>query len=401
MQQANMENVLTEHQNSLAFLNPRFRRLIIDDIDWNDRLTFILGPRGVGKTTLILQHIKEKFGTDPRALYISMDDLVVSQYKLIDIAKYHFNSGGTHLFIDEIHKYENWSIELKNIYDKLKPYSVVASGSSILEVQQGNADLSRRSITVNIPGLSFREYINIENNSNYQRCSLWDIMDYHVDIAHDIVKEIKPTMLLSDYVKYGYYPFYLEGKQNYHKKLGNVLNLILESDIPYLMNTDISKVAKVRKLIYILSTQVPYQPNISKLAGSLELNRATLTSYLHYLEKASILNLLWDAGKSYSALSKPGKIYLQNCNLSFLSQRNVNIGTLRETFFLNQINVDHQVNLSKKGDFLVEDKFTFEIGGMNKDFSQLEGVPNSYVVADDLLIGSGNKIPLWLFGFLY
>ncbi len=397
----NIDSIYEEHQTIINQFEPRFRRFYIDEIDWDDRLSFILGPRGVGKTSIILQHIKETHGTDRKALYVSMDDLLVSDMRLYDIAQYHYSIGGTHLYVDEIHKYENWSLELKNIYDKLRKLKVAISGSSIMEIQKGNADLSRRSAVYKVPGLSFREYINIVTEHQLEAYSLTDIVENHVDIAHSIIDIVRPLEFYKDYLEHGFYPYFLEGKKSYLRKLNNVLNLILEVDMPSLLGVDISNVSKLKKLIYIITTQVPLTINSSKLSTSIGLNRNTLNSYLHYLDQASIFKLLWNDGRSYSILAKPDKLLLHNTNILHLTKREINIDTLRETFIASQLQHEHTITLPKSGDFLIDQHITIEIGGPNKDYTQIANLPNTYIAQDRLMIGSGAKIPLWLFGFLY
>jgi predicted AAA+ superfamily ATPase len=396
-----MEQVYLEHIETISTLKPRFRRSFIDEIDWDEPLLFILGSRGVGKTTLILQYIKEKFGSSTSALYISMDDLSLSKYTLLDLAKQHAQMGGTHLFVDEIHKYQNWSQELKNIRDKIKDLKVVVTGSSILDIQKGNADLSRRSVIYTLQGLSFREYLNIELKLNLPVVSFADIIGRHESIVPEFLEQFKPLQHFSTYLKYGYFPFYLEGTKNYHHKLGNVLNVVLEQDMALLEGIELSKIPKIRKLIYLLSTQVPYQPNITKLAAALETDRITLLNYLSSLEKASVLTLARLNGKFYTQLTKPDKIFLQNTNLLYLSQAQVNIGTLRETFFANQVGIKHNLTLAQKGDFIIDDQFTFEVGGANKTFQQIADIEDSFLAVDEIPLGINNKIPLWLFGFMY
>jgi uncharacterized protein len=396
-----MERVYIDYKETLASIKTTFRRSFMDTIDWNEPLIFIVGSRGVGKTTLILQHIKERFGMDNKALYISMDDLNLSNFTLIDLARNHAQLGGTHLFVDEIHKYQNWSQELKNIRDKIHDLKVVASGSSILDIQKGNADLSRRSVTYNLNGLSYREFLNIETKLNLPVISLDDIINNHEEIAQNLTTNLKPLQYFSDYLKYGYFPFYLEGTKNYHHKLMNVLNVVLEQDMALIESIDLTKIPKIRKLIYLLSTQVPYQPNITKLAEALDTDRVTLLNYLNSLQKASVLYLARMKGKFYTQLTKPDKIYLQNTNLLYLSQSNVNVGTLRETFFINQLSAKHKVSLADKGDFVIDEQYVVEVGGASKSSQQIAGIEKSFLALDEMPVGINNKIPLWLFGFLY
>jgi uncharacterized protein len=399
-----METLRAEHNLLLQGLanDTLFKRTVTEEIGWEERLLFIKGARGIGKTTLILQRIMSTFKFDERALYVSMDNIALSNKTLVEIATEHYNHGGTHLFIDEIHKYQNWSLELKNIYDKYKKFHVVASGSSILELYKGNADLSRRGVTHVLYGLSLREYVNSSANQNIKKYALNEILNDHVSIANDILKAVNPLKYFKDYLMHGYYPFYLEGTKYFHQKLNTAINQIIEVDIPRIYNIDISNTSKVKKLLYHIAVSVPFQPNSTKLAESLDVSRQTLNTYLNYLEEGQILQLLWNSQKSYSLISKPDKIYLQNPNLCYLiPSTSANIGNLRETFFMNQVSTNHKVNTSEKGDFLVDDKFVFEIGGNNKSFKQIADLPDSYVGMDNELIGSGKRIPLWLFGFLY
>lgn len=397
-----MDKIRQEHNQFLQNLVTSFHREIQQEIGWDERLLFIKGARGVGKTTLILQYIKQTYDFDTKALYVSMDSLNTANYTLLDIAKQHSNLGGTHLFIDEIHKYDRWSIELKNIYDLYQNLHVVVSGLSILDLYKGNADLSRRAITHVLQGLSLREFLNIQNDLVLQRYTLAEIIKDHVKIVHEILKVTNPLQYFKDYLAYGYYPFYLQGVKYFHQKLNNTINQIIEVDIPTLFNLEVSNISKIKKLLYHIATTAPFQPNSTKLAASLDLNRQTLNTYLQYLQEGQILQLLWDSTKAYSLISKPDKIYLQNPNLCHLVPSDQkNIGSLRETFFMNQVNTNHRISTAQKGDFLVDDIYIFEVGGEKKRFNQIADLPDSYLAIDNELIGTGNKIPLWLFGFLY
>ena len=397
-----MDKLRQEHNQFLQNLVTSFHREIQQEIGWDERLLFIKGARGVGKTTLILQYIKQTYDFDTKALYVSMDSLNTANYTLLDIAKQHSNLGGTHLFIDEIHKYDRWSIELKNIYDLYQNLHVVVSGLSILDLYKGNADLSRRAITHVLQGLSLREFLNIQNDLVLQRYTLAEIIKDHVKIVHEILKVTNPLQYFKDYLAYGYYPFYLQGVKYFHQKLNNTIYQIIEVDIPTLFNLEVSNISKIKKLLYHIATTAPFQPNSTKLAASLDLNRQTLNTYLQYLQEGQILQLLWDSTKAYSLISKPDKIYLQNPNLCHLVPSDQkNIGSLRETFFMNQVNTNHRVSTAQKGDFLVDDIYIFEVGGEKKRFNQIADLPDSYLAIDNELIGTGNKIPLWLFGFLY
>jgi uncharacterized protein len=397
-----MEEVYQEHQRLLANYKIEFRRDLIDTIDWDEKMIAIKGARGVGKSTLMIQHIMETFKKSTTALYISMDNLMLVDKSIWEIAEYHSNNSGTHLFIDEIHKYENWSIDLKNIYDRLSNLHIVFSSSSILQIYKGYADLSRRVVDYQLHGLSFREYAQIESKKSFQKYSLADILTNHVEISQNILADIKPLPLFKSYLEYGYYPYYLQGKKSYNQKLNTITNTVLEVDMPYILGINLHNISKIKRLLKIIAGAVPFQPNITKLAEALEITRNTLTQYLYYLEQASLVSMLTIHEKSYSQLTKPEKIFLQNTNLPFaLDSASVNIGTLREIFFHNQMSVVSQVNFAAKGDFLVNEKYIFEIGGAKKDFIQIADLENSYLALDEIEIGYGKKIPLWLFGFMY
>jgi uncharacterized protein len=397
-----MDILYRHHQKFLQTVNTSFVRNIVNEIDWSEHLIGIKGSKGVGKTTMILQHINNTFGKSIEALYISMDSLALEDYTIMDIAEYHSNLGGTHLFIDEIHKYAQWSKDLKSIHDLYPELYIVFTGSSMLQIYAGAADLSRRAITIDMQGLSFREYIEMETGTVFPVYSLREILTHHIDIAHEITTTIKILPQFQQYLKIGYYPFYHKNKNNFHLKLENVINTTLEVDMPYVLGTTVHNIYKIKKLLHILAAEVPFQPNITKLAGSLELNKATLNQYLYYLGESGLLNLLLDAGKGYSLLSKPEKIYLNNTNLAHcINQRGVNIGSIRELFFYNQLAAKHKVNTANKGDFLIDEKYTFEVGGKGKTYKQIANVKNSYIALDEIITGMKYKVPLWLFGFLY
>jgi uncharacterized protein len=396
-----MEKLYDLHFSYLRKTKSTFKRYLMDEINWEGKLIGIKGAKGVGKTTLILQHIKENFMGN-EALYVSMDSIIAKPYTIFEIAEFHINKGGTHLFIDEIHKYADWSREIKTIYDLYPDIHVVFSGSSILQIYKSFADLSRRAVSYILEGLSFREFLELETGIRFSTVTLADLLQNHVQIAENIIAKVNVFKHFDQYFRYGYYPFYLEDRRDFNLKLENVINNSLDTDLPFMLEINVHNIFKIKKLLYILATHLPFQPNITKLAESLELNRNTLNNYLYYLSESKLLNLLTDSGKSYTALSKPEKIYMQNTNLIYtISAENVNKGTLRELYFLNQVSAKYLVNFVKKGDFKVENKYLFEVGGAQKSFTQIADEKNSYLAIDDVQIGRGNKIPLWLFGFLY
>jgi predicted AAA+ superfamily ATPase len=394
------EKLLSNQLEILNQVSDKLRRTVLDHIEWQDKLIILAGARGVGKTTIMLQRLNEIMDGGIKVLYISMDDITVSNLTLIEIAKYHLDNGGSHILIDEIHKYNNWSQELKNIYDRYKSLFVVVTGSSILEINEGQADLSRRAVKYSISGFSLREFINIESKQNFQPYSLSEIIENHEQICRQINKLINPLPFFNEYNQYGYYPFYLEGKRSYFRKLNSAINHMIEVDLVQITKMDVSKLPKIKKLLYWLASTSPYEPNISKLSSALELDRNTVIHYLSYLDKAELTKSVWSATRTVGHLSKPDKIYLQNANLFFLSASKPDIGTIRECFFVHFISHEHNVSIPNKGDFFVDEKYTFEIGGKSKGYKQISSIPGSFIVSDDINYSVGNKIPLWLFGFL-
>ncbi len=395
-----MEQLIFSNENIINNFESRFERDL--NIDWEDRLIGLTGARGVGKTTYLINHIIKNLSETQKPLYISMDDINFSTMSLVECAEEWIHRGGTHLFIDEIHKYENWSQELKNIYDRYRKLKVVFTGSSLLNILTGKADLSRRAVIYTMNGLSLREFIQIETGLSFPKIELTDLLQNHVAISREIVSKIPPIAHYIEYLKYGYYPFFLESKNTYAKKILNTITLMLETDLPYLRNVDVKYIHKLKKLVYLVSHALPYQPNVSRIAGDLEVSRNTIMIYLQYLEEAKLFNLLQSKSSSEANLAKPEKVYLHHPNLMFAIAKNTILdGTVRESFFYNQVANVHKVTASPHADFLVNDEFTFEIGGKGKKSKQIKDVPKSYVAADNIEIGTGRIIPLWLFGFLY
>ncbi|HRZ98954.1 MAG TPA: AAA family ATPase, partial [Paludibacter sp.] len=323
-------------------------------------------------------------------------------HSLLDFAEQFSRFGGTHILIDEIHRYPNWAIELKNIYDSYPELHIVFSGSSMLEIYNANADLSRRAVIFELHGLSFREYLLFEGIADIPVVSLEEIIENHINIATSIVSKHKIALYFRNYISSGFYPIYKEGLRNYTMKLQNVVNTIIDKDIPAIEKIDFSGMYALKKMLMTLSTLVPYTPNIEKLSTDMQLNRATTLKYLSYLSKAGLINSLMPANKGMSILTKPEKVLLNNTNLLFaLSTVKPEEGNVRETFMVNQLKVKYKVATSQKGDFLIENKYIVEVGGKNKKYNQIKDIPDSYIVSDAIDIGWGNKIPIWLFGLLY
>lgn len=398
-----MEEVLYQNSNRLLeATNCDYFRYLYKEIDWENRLIGITGPRGTGKTTMILQHIKTNFTERRKALYVSLDHLFFTRNSLLELADKFHTFGGTHLFIDEVHRYPNWSIEIKNIYDSYPGLHIVFTGSSILEIYKSNADLSRRAISYHLSGLSFREFLYLEAQIELPVFTLNEIVKNHPDIVSTITNKIKILPEFQKYFEYGYYPFYKEGVKSYHSKLQNVVNTILENDLPSVETVEYATILKIKKMLMIVSALVPFSPNMTSLSRELETNRASVMKYLNYLQKAGLVKVLSAQGSGMNQMSKPEKIYLDNTNLIHaLATSNVNEGNVRETFFANQCAIKHKVSASKQGDFMIDDKYVFEVGGKNKKFAQIKNLENSFIAMDGIESGFGNKIPLWLFGFIY
>lgn len=398
-----MEQLQSQHLRLLSNLDMRFHRSLMQDINWESRLIGIRGARGVGKTTMLLQHIKSAYGDNPQiALYASMDHLYFSNHSLLELAENFYSHGGKCLCLDEVHKYEGWSREIKNIYDGFPDLKIVFTGSSLLNILNAEADLSRRCVSYDMQGLSFREYLQFAENFELPIFTLEQIFQNPSEAVETVLKVSKPLKYFSHYLQNGYYPFFLEKNIDYLTQVQKVVNLILEIELPLLRNVEISNVRKLRSLLSVVSSGVPFAVDISKMAQTTELNRNTIVNYLTHLNRAKLLNLLYSDTTTIKRMQKPDKIYMENCNLLHaLSLTQVEVGTERETFFVNQLAYQHQVEYAKQGDFLIDRKYTVEVGGQSKDGKQIAGVSNAYIAADNMEYALGNKIPLWLFGFLY
>ncbi len=376
---------------------PSFKRYLFDKIDFKSKLIGILGQRGVGKTTLIRQIAQNYQLAQSKMLYISADNIV----KTISEIAIEFSSfGGKLLIIDEIHKAQNFAHELKTIYDFVD-IQVIFSGSSALEIENSKVDLSRRALFYELHSLSFREFLSIKFDLNLPVLELDDILKNHQDIAQDIKKRFKPLEYFSFYKEYGSYPFFTEGELGYNLRLNEIINIILDSEVASIYNVESDKINTIRKLLHLLCASVPVELNIQNLSKDAGISRNTLYSYFYYLQKANLLQIIGANFKNKKLLNKPDKIYLENINLYNILCSDKNTGSLRESFFISQTKIFHEIKYSNVGDFKVDNKYIFEIGGKNKSFKQIKDLENSYVVSDDIEIGFKNKIPLWLFGFLY
>jgi len=400
-----MEKLKEIFRKKIAQTRTTFTRSIMDEIKWDARLIGIKGSRGVGKTTLLLQYIKLRLSAELQStLYVSLDNIWFSENKLIDLADAFAKGGGKYLFLDEVHKYPGWSVEIKNIYDDYPELKVVFTGSSLLEIINANADLSRRALIYNMQGLSFREFLSMETHEDFEIFPLDRILNEHESLSQKILSHIKPLKYFPDYLNIGYYPFYKELPEVAHIRLEEVINLILETELPRLRNVSLAYTQKLKQLLLIVTESAPFTPNISKLSERTGLNRETMLHYLYYLNEAQLISSAWKEAKGISRLQKPGKIYPENTNIMYtLATDKPDKGTLRETFFFNQLKYKHQIQLSDQTDFTVDGQYAFEIGGINKTRKQMAGLDpdKTFIASDDIEYGFENKIPLWLFGFLY
>jgi uncharacterized protein len=398
-----MEKLILKHREKVSLVPMQFVRDYGKKIHWDDRLISIRGHRGIGKTTLLLQYIKKNFGVSEKCLYVSLDDLYFSTHTLIYLAEEFRTNGGTHLFLDEVHRYPNWAQEIKNLYDDYPDLHIVFTGSSIIQIRNSNADLSRRAAFYELPGLSFREYIRFATEMEFSALQLDEILTSHTDLAFEIKSKLKPIPLFKDYLEYGYFPFFKEYHQTFSQRLEETIHVTLDSDMLFLKELNLFGIAKMKQLLMIIAGSVPFRPNISKLSERIGINRNTLTSYIKHLEQAGIITGLYYESTGISQLQRPEKIYLHNPNYCYaLAQIKPEKGNLRETFFINQITVTkHLITYTDSGDFMIDNKYTFEVGGADKTYKQIRNIDNSYIAADDIEAGIKNKIPLWLFGFLY
>ncbi len=396
-----MEKLISLFYEKYATIKTEQIRGFINTIDWTNRFIGIKGSRGVGKTTLLLQYIRLTFKPDKRVLYISLDHFYFLENNLYDVVADFYKKGGEFIAIDEVHKYANWATEIKNIYDDMPNLRLVFTGSSLLHIHQGKADLSRRVVVYDMPGLSFREYLQFESKQQLNIYSVEQIVKNHVSIAIEIAQKIKPLHYFSNYLQHGYYPFYMENVQSFHKKLNEILLTVLEVDIPQYAAVQPSNVVMLKKLMAVISNAVPFKPNMNSISERTGISLNTMKNYLNLLKDAQLLHLLYKEDKGINSLSKPEKIYLHNTNLMYNLVMNPEEGNIRETFFFNQVSQVSEVYASVPADFYVEGRYTFELGGKQKKQKQIKNLSEAYIVKDNIEIGTDVNIPLWLFGFLY
>lgn len=398
-----MQRLINAYSRSLSEVSDGFVRYLHDSIDWEERLIGIKGSRGVGKTTMLLQHIKKTFPDETQAFYVSLDNMWFSSHSLTELVEHLYTHGVTHVFLDEVHRYPYWIREIKNIYDSFPKLHIVFTGSSLLEIDSAQADLSRRVRMYHLYGLSFREYLELSGVTKLPTVSLSDILAKHVRLASDIVSHITVLPHFEQYLRCGYYPFFADtvSKGSYQERLQRVISTILENDIPAVESVEYETLLKTKRLLALLSQMVPFTLNVASLCEKIPITRNQFIRLLTLLERASLIRQLHSDGKGLKAIGKPQKILFDNPNVMYALSETVDVGTMRETFFAMAMAHSHTIEAPKQGDLLVDNTYLFEVGGKDKGFGQIRNIENSYVVADGIESGFGNKIPLWLFGFLY
>lgn len=388
-----MEHLNSIYRDLLDKTDISFKRYLLEKINWESRLIAITGARGTGKTTLMLQKIIIDKQIQ-KSLYVSVDNIFFANHSIFDLAGDFYKYGGRYLYIDEVHKYNGWSQEIKNIYDSFPELKIVFSGSSILDIYKGFGDLSRRVVPYILNGLSFREYLEFETGKKYEIVSLEDILSHNVNYNIE-----SPLAYFKNYLKEGYYPFYKE--KEFAIKLNGAINAVLEIDIPKYLDLKVATIEKLKQLLQIISESVPFKPNYSKLADIIGISRNLVPDYFTYLERAGLIMQLNENTKGIRALGKINKVYLNNTNLAInLSSKNANIGNIRETFILNQLRMINKVYSAENGDFAI-DSIILEVGGKNKSSKQIKDIEKGFVVKDEIEHGFGNIIPLWHFGLMY
>lgn len=379
------------------------KRYLYSTIDWKQRLICVIGARGAGKTTMLLQRLKDvSKSRKTKVAYLSLDNIYFYSNTVFETVTELYDKGIKLIVLDEVHKYDNWSLEIKNLYDSYPDLKLVITGSSALKLVTGSGDLSRRLSKYELAGLSFREFLEFEGSGKLKVYSLDKILSDYDKLSSSLVDKYPIKKLFTAYLKYGHYPIYLESKKEFDEKLNSIMTEMIEVDISSIFNVDYTTIRQVKKMLSIISKSVPYEPNISKLSSLINTNRNQVLMILDYLFKCNIIYLLKGENKKDNILTKPDKIYLNDTNYAYaIVGGNTNLGNLRETFFANQLSKVHEVCTPKFGDFIVDNKYVFEVGGPSKTFDQISGLPNSYLVVDTPTSAGENKVPLWLFGFLY
>lgn len=385
----------------LSATSTEFVRYLYHEINWDARIIGIKGARGVGKTTLLMQRIKLCYADDfEQALYVSLDNLWFNTNSLLDLVRYLDMRGIRHLFLDEVHKYKNWAQTIKNISDMYPRMNIVYTGSSILEIDNSKADMSRRQTLYTLSCLSFREFLEYDGVGKFAKLSFQDILAHHVNTALEITAKVDVMKHFENYLRHGCYPFFKDSGADYLPRLREAITTVIDSDVPAVENFGFETLFKIKKMLMIVAAQVPFVPNISTLCEQVATTRNMVLKILYLLDRAKLLRLVMQKNRTYDNLVKPDKVLLENSNLMYALTAKPEIGTVRETFFACQLATVGKVTSPEKGDYLIDNKYLFEVGGHRKSFKQIKDIPDSYLAIDDTLVGQGNKIPLWMFGFL-
>ncbi len=396
-----LTKIKTYQERFLKSFNTTYKRYIFNEIDFDDKMIAIFGARGVGKTTTLFQYLLELKEQNKNSLYISLDYPFLSGVDLLDLVEEFVDDGGEYLLLDEVHRYEDFSSYLKSLYD-LYDIKVIFTSSSATSILNAKSDLSRRVTLYNLFGFSFREYLEVKHQIQLPLFHIESIFTNHIKIVNDL--KIDHIDILKEYNKYiqiGYYPFYFEKQTSYYQNLLNTINLTIDLDLTSLGLVEQKYTYKLKKLLEVVCESKPFEVNYTNIAKSAEISRVKLYDYISYLNDGQMLLLIDENIKGIKKVQKPAKIYLNNTNLLFAYCQNSEVGTVRETFFANQVNSKYKLNITKQGDFIIDGKYTVEVGGKSKSFKQIKDIPESYIVSDDIFIGEDNRIPLWLFGFLY
>jgi len=398
-----METLFKKHKMYISQVSMDIVREKMKEINWDKQLVAIKGSRGVGKTTLIRQYIRGRYGLNAGdALYCVMDSMYFTSHSLLDLAERFYQMGGKQLFLDEIHKYPTWSKEVKEINDLYPSLKIVFSGSSLIQILNADADLSRRVLSYTMEGLSFREFLRFYKGMDIPPYSLNEILSNSDEICQKINSLCRPQKMFEEYLKVGYYPFYDGDETEYYSRIENVIDFIIEQEMTQFCGVEPAYTRKIKALLLFLSDNVPYEVNIAKLASYLELNKNTVLSYLGSMKKAELLHLIYTDNKSVTKMQKPDKIYIHNPNMLNALAQTQHVGTIRECFVVNQLSVQHTVEYCKNaGDFKIDGKITIEVGGSDKSFDQIAEVPDSYILADNMEFPVGKKLPLWMAGLTY
>ncbi|MCC8113848.1 MAG: AAA family ATPase [Bacteroidales bacterium] len=401
MEELDLRILYDFYYQKLSSVNSKFHRYLYHEINWDSRLIAIKGARGVGKTTMLIQRIQENFPDKSKALYAALDNMWFSNHTLYQLAMYAQTRGITHLFLDEVHRYPNWAQEIKMINDSLTDVKVVYTCSAMLEIEKSKVDFSRRQTLYHLRGMSFREFLELEGVTNAGPFTLEEIVTNHVNLALETIRGIKILPLFERFLKAGFYPFYKDAGKDYLTRLAEVVQTVIDIDLPAIMEVSYATQQKAKRLLMYLANNPPIKPEMRALCSSLESTRDQVLLLANILDRADLLMLFSSKERNYKNLIIPEKMFLNNPNLMFALAEKADIGTVRESFMLNQTEAKHKVEMPKQGDILVDHKYLFEVGGSNKTFDQIANIPDSYLAIDDTEVGYGNKIPLWLFGLMY